>query len=240
MKKLLYLPILFLAQASWGTWAFVQSKSCTAYTSSVNCAFDTVMGSGNLLVAFCGAGAGSGSITINDNNSGSYTTVGSQLVSWNTNNQALLSYAPNHASGATTVTCGRTGASQVQVSIHEYSGIAASSPMDVYSSSITMTNAANPNSSPMTTTGANRLVFNGALFQGGTASSHSGTVRENYANAYYVSTQDTNKAAAGSIESTMNATAGDFVSIQAAFCETGGCSAESGPTTGTGRIMFIR
>lgn len=220
MRKYLIL-CLFLAQPSWALFGFVQSKTCSAFAATVNCAYTTNPLAHDLLISACSAGGVAAATTLSDNNTNTYANTG-DVVEGNAGNNVLhnnIYYVIDSHVGATTVTCASVGASFVTVAIHEYSGLSTTAPFDVTSSSAPVALLATFGSTAATTTTSNELMFGVLFANNGTLSSQNGTLRENNLNNILTITEEATVASPGVYASsvTLTAAANPGVMMQAAF-----------------------
>jgi hypothetical protein len=143
--------------------AFVQSRSLQANASvSVALAYTSNVTAGSLLViggSNFGRTFDAGSCT--DSRSQTYTRDVTEAVDTGFGNIVVGVYStPNAAAGATTVTLTATGTTDdITIAIHEYSGMATSSPADQSSATGTGTSATHASGTTGTTTQADELVF---------------------------------------------------------------------------------
>lgn len=149
------------------------SKDAGAVTSTT-LAFASSVTSGSLLLASGRAATGTVTVTCSDNvNAGNYAADGSETG----NSQTLfLQSMPNAGAGATTVTCALGSAQTLRLIIQEFSGVAASSPLDGTPVGADSGGASNtsPSSGNLTTANASDLLVgiiicgngNGALTAG--------------------------------------------------------------------------
>lgn len=170
-------------------------------------AFASPVKGGNLIVAAVSWDTSvSTTVTCSDNQNNTYTTATN--ANDTTNQQALaICYAPNAAGGATTVTA-TFGAAVVsrRISIHEYSGVATTSPTDGSRTNIATSTTATDNVTSLTatTTVAGDLIF-GAVEESdtGSATISAGTgFTQRTLIAGEFATQDRIQGAAGAIAST--------------------------------------
>lgn len=158
------------ATSSQATPTHVQTATSIFFTSgatSTTASFASANTAGNLIVAAATWDeTNSQNITCSDTKGNSYTTV---LVKRDVSGTQDLGicYAANIASGSGNVVSVSYGASTVarKISIHEYSGVATSSPVDVFTSTIGTgaTGANGYTSTAATTTQDGDLIF-GAMF----------------------------------------------------------------------------
>jgi hypothetical protein len=118
---------------STGTPAYVQGATATSNTanSATVLAFGSNVTAGNLLVIAV-AWQGNSAVSATDSRGNAYSVATSAFDATNGQSLAIL-YAANVATGPTTVTTTYGGASPTvqRLEIHEYSGIATASPLDV-------------------------------------------------------------------------------------------------------------
>jgi hypothetical protein len=199
--------------------------------TTITQAFTSNVTGGNLIVAAISWDTvASTAVTCSDNQGNTYTTVTNTNDA--TSTQALaVCYAPNAAGGATTVTA-TFGAASVtrRISVHEYSGVATTSPVDVSRTNTAngTTAANNITSTAGTTTVANDLIF-GAVMENGTGNATI-TPGTGFTNRRIVNnelaTQDLAQASAGSIASTWTfSTAQRYTAHMVAFKATGAATA---------------
>jgi type II secretory pathway pseudopilin PulG len=149
-------------------------------------------------------------VTCSDSQGNTYTTATNNNDT--TNTQALaICYAPNAAGGATTVTA-TFGASSttLRLAVHEYRGVAATSPVDVSSMNVANGTTATDNitSNAATTTVGGDLIF-GAVMEtaASTTTINAGTgFTRRQITQNELATQDRIQAAAGSVASTQTFT----------------------------------
>jgi glucose/arabinose dehydrogenase/PKD repeat protein len=140
---------------------FVQATSNEISAGTMSAAtFPQVNTTGNLIVAFAIWNNG-GTATVTDSNGNAYAAATARTT-WGSGWSAQTFYAKNITGGANTVTAtfGTSITSFGIVYIHEYSGLDATSPVDV-TASATGTTAA-MSSGPATTTNASDLLFGAA------------------------------------------------------------------------------
>jgi hypothetical protein len=197
--------------AAAGGPAHVQSRNTANSASSTTIAqtFNSAVTGGNLIVvAVSWDSSSTASVTCSDNVGNTYSSA---LVANDTiNTQALgICYAANSVGGtAITVTATFAVASTTRyIAIHEYSGVAVTSPADGSSSGVAVGSTApdNVTSGSATTTVSGDLIF-GAVVEtaAGSTTISPGTnftQRQNVISE--VATQDRIQASAGSVASTM-------------------------------------
>ena len=144
--------------ASAAPAAFVQGRN-TQVTSGTKAslAFSKANTAGNLIVAYV-VWDNPGAVTVSDTRGNSYTAATARQ-SWGNNWSAQVFYASGISAGSNTVTA--TFATSIKsfgiVYLHEYSGLAAVSPVDVSASA--SGSSASMSSGAVTTTQANDLLF---------------------------------------------------------------------------------
>jgi len=212
---------------SSGTVQLVQSAAhdngaaslatCTASFGSANTA-------GNLIVVAVeiGATATDRQAVITDTQGNTYVPAMSQ-VTWRTvggGSSAQIFYAANVKGGANTVTMTLSGGATAwnQIEIHEYSGLATSSPLDVTASAFgtTGTSPFTVSSGSAVTTSSGELIFGYGNGIGANLTQGSGfTVRQTTAGT----SEDMVQTAAGSISATEVAHVGGtaYVMLMATF-----------------------
>jgi type II secretory pathway pseudopilin PulG len=215
---------LELASAGGGiTHVQTAASNNTASSTTIAQAFSSAVKGGSLIVAAISWDTvSSTAVTCSDNQNNTYTTATN--ANDTTNTQALaICYAPNAAGGSTTVTA-TFGAASVtrRIIVHEYSGIATTSPVDISRTNIANGTTAvdNVTSTAGTTTTAGDLIF-GAVMEddSGSATITAGTnFTQRNITATELATQDRIQAAAGSIASTQTfGTARRYLAHMVAF-----------------------
>lgn len=206
-----------------GSAAYVQSKSCSSSATSNACAFNSNITAGNMIIVGCIVRVGTDTMGISDSKGNVYSAVGTSISGNSPVTRTNVFYAKNVVAGATTVTCTDTSglATWVQQSIHEYSGIDTSSPLDVTSSSAPVATASTTTivTGNATTTAVNDLMFAFASQINSAVLNQNGTLRENYVNNVYMTSQDAIIASASVYQSSWTIASGptSFMAIQAAF-----------------------
>jgi hypothetical protein len=122
-----------------GTPAYVQGVTATSNSASstIARAFGSAVSAGNLVIVAV-AWEGNSAVSVSDSRGNVYAAATSAYDAVNGQSLAIL-YAANAAAGATTVTANFGGTAKVKrLALHEYSGMASTSPLDV-----TATNIAN-------------------------------------------------------------------------------------------------
>lgn len=236
MRKFLFIGIPLIAAASYaatfriyqnagtsGAFAYLQSKSCNANTTSVTCTFTTSPSAGNTIIVGCMAATTGDALSVTDTAGNTYTAVGSSILT-TTNVRMNVFYAKNIIAGAPlAIDCTDNGslATWVQAAVHEYNGLDTEAPFEVTSSS-----APNPAVSTTTvvtgyatTSTAGDLMFAFAGRLPGTVLAQNGTLRENYSSNAFMTSQDTVVSAAGTVyQSSWTTTSGSgWGAIQAGF-----------------------
>lgn len=205
-----------------GGIAFVQSASGHVNLgSTVVKAFPSNNAAGNCLVVavlwseiFTGAGS---SIAVTDTQGNTYTLVNTSAEQ--NNYFASIFIAPNCLAGANTVTVTFTGFTSsnqgMAVAIHEYSGIATASPLDVFTfTQIGLTSVSSLTAAITTSVGPDLLFVFGATNTSSTVpftDTLAATVRESHSNSgtvgnsnsSYLTTFDISEAAAGTFSETV-------------------------------------
>jgi hypothetical protein len=201
------------------TYTNIQHTSGGAYTFTDSLAFGGNVTAHSLLVVGCVANSmTANTLNVSDNNSNVYSTATIVNDSISARRTGVW-YVLNANAGATTITCVDTShvAGVIQQSIHEY-GSNGAGIFDVATSSTPVGATANPAATPLTTTAANEFVF-AFTSDNGSATGQSGTLRENYVNNTWQSSEDTIVASPGSYTSTFTSVVGGspWTMIQAAF-----------------------
>ena len=150
--------VVIAPQADAAGPAFVQGGA-TQVTSgtTASLAFNHANTAGDLIVVYL-LWDNLGNVKLSDSRGNTYTAATARTT-WGTNWSAQVFYAPNVLGGSNTVTAtfGTAIKSFGLVYPHEYSGLAAASPVDVSASSVGT--SASMSSGAATTTQANDLLF---------------------------------------------------------------------------------
>jgi len=187
--------------------AYVQGASITndAGATTIARAFTTSVAAGNLIVAAVSWGS-SATLSCTDSQANVYAVATTQHDS--VNNQSLgICYAANAKAGTTTVTATfSSSASYRRLLIHEYSGIAQASPVDVVAKNLANgTTSANAITSTavMTTTNGD-LIFGAVMDDDGVTGITAGTgfTQRQSVNNKDLASEDLVQALAGSIAAT--------------------------------------
>lgn len=208
-----------------GSALYVQSHSCSAAGTFANCASTMTVTQGSVLVVDCVMGGASDTFNVSDDKSNSYTAILSPSIVSNAGGIVNGFYAKNVPAGVTTVTCRDTSltASWVQVIIHEYSGLDPGLPFDIASSSAPLDITPSTTTivtGNITTTANNELVHAFAARINSTVLNQNGTLRENYVDNVYMTSQDKVVASAGTVyQSSWTIASGQvsFAAYQASF-----------------------
>ena len=139
--------------------AQVQTPSIkdTASSNSDTLAYGVNVTAGSLLIVAARKGGADETFTVSDNVNGAWTIAVVQFQA--SQGKQLIAFFRNAAAGATTVTVSYTTATTLRWSIHEYSGVATSSPLDQTNSKSDATNQSASSGYAITTTVANELIF---------------------------------------------------------------------------------
>jgi hypothetical protein len=185
-------------------------------------AFTTANTAGNLIVAAVSWDS-TATLTCSDSQGNAYVVVTTQYdATWD---QSLaVCYAVNIKAGANTVTASfGSSVTTRRLAVHEYSGIALTSPVDVSAKRVgTGTTTVNGVSSPAaTTTASGDLIFGAVMdVSGSTTSITAGTgfTQRQSLNNKDFATEDTVQAAAGSIAATQTFGASHrYIALMVAF-----------------------
>jgi len=212
-----------IAQATTQTAPPVAYLQGAATTDTTTATFPGNNTAGNTIIAAISWG-NNAAPTCSDSQGNTYTIVTNTYDS--TNNQSLgVCYASNIKTGANTFTLNVGGASSTRILIHEYSGIASSSPVDVTKTNIAnaTTTANNVTSTAATTTQNNDLIFGAVMDDTGTTSITAGTnfTQRHSVNNKDLASQDFLQSTTGSIASTQTfGTAHRYLSHMVAFKTT--------------------
>lgn len=142
--------------AAFGQIAFVQSARVDG-TGTQNVAFSSNNAAGNLIVVAIMIGNTTSDPTVSDTRGNTYTEDRRQTQTTD-GHRAFVFSAPNSVAGANTVTVTITGTPTNRVMIHEYRGLATSSPRDQVNSG-EADSSSTSDSGNVTTTVANELLF---------------------------------------------------------------------------------
>ena len=193
--------------ASTGAISYIQGANSTSDggATSISQTFATANSSGDLIVAAVSWG-NNGSITCSDSLGNTYAVATTQYDS--VNHQALaICYATNVKAGSNTVQASfSTSAPYRRLAIHEYSGVATVSSVDVTATNVANgTTAANAITSGSGATSANGdLIFAAVMDDTGITSIAAGTgfIQRQSVNNKALVTEDLVQAAAGPIAAT--------------------------------------
>jgi hypothetical protein len=226
------LAFFCFAPQSFAAIAFVQSTSTQLSVpnsaTSATISFASSVTVGDLLVALVRWTSTSQVVTtttVSDSKGNVYLPATTVMIDTgeNPNDYSQVWYAPNSIAGATAVTATfGSGTLLSSLAIHEYSGIAATSPLDTTSTFINSTpNATTTFTSGVTTTNfPNELLFGGFTtgVAHGSNAGNSYTKREVPATSLYYLTEDRIVSATGTYAATgtINA-ADDFAAFMVAF-----------------------
>ena len=150
--------IVSLSQANAASTAFVQGGDTQVGSgTTASLAFSSANTSGNLIVVYV-VWDNPGTVTVSDTRGNIYTAATARQT-WGSNWSAQAFYASNILGGSNTVkaTFGTAIKSFGIVYLHEYSGLATASPVDVSASAAGT--SASMSSGAVTTTQANDLLF---------------------------------------------------------------------------------
>jgi subtilisin family serine protease/membrane protein YqaA with SNARE-associated domain len=203
-----------------GTIAFVQSNGSTsgsANASSISAAFKSANKAGNLLVAYVGSYSGAVTGYSITDTAGNIWTAAAPIYGMAQGEEPIqIFYAANCKGGGNTVTAHATGDSPQYfiLAIHEYSGIATSSPLDQTAAAFGYSGSS-LSVRPFTTTSSNELIFV-AAWAGAVTSAGSGYQLRQTANLSGMGTEDSIANNAGTYTATMNTT-GSWDSMVATF-----------------------
>ena len=218
--------------------AFVQSASA-ADTNAVT--FGSAVTAGNLIVGVMSFPTSAGPVTsVTDTLGNTYSLL--TEVSDAGNDQSLQGfYSANIAGGTPTITVNGPGAGGARsVIVHEVSGLATSTPLDVQAGAVRITPGAGADaltSGAVTTTTNGQYIFAAAVvtsaFADGTAEYTAGTgyterVELQVGGQLGITTEDQVQTSAGSINGTFTADSGaaqTYVAIIATFKAAGGATA---------------
>lgn len=153
------------------TPALVQGTNATAgIVSSVAATYSNSNASGNLLIAVVTWDNQALTASVADATNGAWTAIGSP-VNWSTARREQAFFFPNcaaHASTLVTATFSGTTTSLARIAIFEFSGVMATSPLDVIpTNGGTSGTSTTPDSGSATTTNSNDLIFGAALNDAG-------------------------------------------------------------------------
>lgn len=207
-----------------GSATYVQSNSCSQPGVTETCAYDTPVALGHLLIVGCVLGGNSDTLEVSDDNGNIYTPVGTSVNS-NAGGMGNLFFSKNSSAGATTVTCTDTSAtaSWVQVMVHEYAGLDLGIPNGVSSSSAPISITPSTTTivaGSVTTQSINEMVFAFVFRTNSAPLATNGTLREDFVDNVYMSSQDKIVASPGTVyQSTWTIASGQvsFAAIQATF-----------------------
>lgn len=152
------LSVVSSSRAYAATAAFVQGRNAQVTSgTTASLAFSKANTAGNLIVVYV-VWDNPGTVTVSDTRGDTYTAATSRQA-WGSNWSAQVFYASNIAGGTNTVkaTFGTAITSFGIEYLHEYSGLAAASPVDVSASAVGTSAAMS--SGARTTTQANDLLF---------------------------------------------------------------------------------
>lgn len=159
MKRFLLLALL-CGLPSWGAIAFVQSKSAEAGTvASATLTFTSSNTPGSLLIAVARIGNFNESPVISDPTNGTWPTADVFINdSVNSRSNYIFSFPNNAASSALTVTITINNAQTIRWAIYEFTGLAATTPLDK-TASAQDTSTTPDSGATATTSQANELFF---------------------------------------------------------------------------------
>lgn len=114
----------------------------------------------SLIVAACSWDNNAATCVVSDNNSGSWSPLGSVLTGAGglAAYRLQLFYAAGHAAGGTNFTASLSAGGNVALAVHEFSGIATSSPLDA-GPTYQNVSSASPTNTALTTVTADSLLF---------------------------------------------------------------------------------
>lgn len=141
--------------------AYVQSRSTVAGASPRSLAFSSAVTPGSLLVAAVFWNSATETCTFSDSVNGAWTSSGGpqvgleSLLAW----RIQMFYFPNTAAGTPNCTATTSGGSNVLFAIHEYSGIATTSPVDTATVYNQYQNDTTWTTDPITNVTADALLF---------------------------------------------------------------------------------
>jgi hypothetical protein len=156
MRRLLFMFLFVIVLSCLGVprargYTLVQKNSNTGGTS-IAVSFPNATTAGNLIIVSA-AWLNGGTASVSDGHNPYVTAAGPPASGM----MSQIWYAANIASGATTVTVTFSGSFNNLVNIFEYSGLAATSPLDATSSNTGTSSSLDSGSA--TTTQANELIF---------------------------------------------------------------------------------
>lgn len=209
--------------------AYIQSRATdNDSTTHLSLAFNNPVTPGSLLVVAIRTSNGSATVTITTPNDTWAENRKASGLGW----AISVHSAPNAAGGPTTVTATMSGSPDaVRMSIHEYSGVATTSP--VHGSAGASATSSHANSGPVTTTINNCLLFSA----GGTDTDRLGfvagsgyTLREIAGEKIASEDSGTNPVPAGTYYGTMNLNSDTWAAILVAYKPAMVISAPTAPT----------
>ena len=168
IRKLLSLGLMLclFPVKSHGVIAYVQSTGGNTTATSVDVSFVDTVTSGNLIVVAARIGTDQ-TCTVSDSAGNTYTQQIDQKFTPVTDDHLYIFYAANVTGGSLTITIDPSGTPSIRWTIHEYSGIATSSPVDQSTSlrdDLGLGTAVD--SGNITTTQADELLFGAASVSG--------------------------------------------------------------------------
>jgi len=171
MKKLILL-FIFACGLLNAAIAYVQGKSCNADATPVTCAFDSAPTGGNLIVVAIRFLEATGTVSsVTDSQSNSYSFVVTSGAAYG--NITLIYYAKNITGGANTVSVAWADSWRTVVSIHEYSGIDTTAPLDKSAGAVGSSPTV-ASSGAQTTTQNDELIFGACSSHGASLSGFQG------------------------------------------------------------------
>lgn len=140
--------------------AYVQSDAGDFSPTPISFSLGSAVTASSLIVAACSWDNNATTCSVSDDNSGAWTPLGSV----HTGTGALAAYrlqlfcAPGHAAGVTNFTASLGAAGNVAMALHEFSGVATSSPVDA-GPTYENVSSASPTNTALTTVTADTVIF---------------------------------------------------------------------------------
>lgn len=212
-------------------WAFVQGRGATGSGTSPSQSFLSNVTAGNLIiVCFHWDTTARSMSSVTDSLGNTYTAVRAETSLVGLGDSQMF-YAKNIAGGACTVTGTLSGTSVWYCSVHEYSGVDTTAPLDVETAA---TGSGGSPSSGATgaTAAANSLGF-GFCFASGTASAGAGFTARVTTNGDMTEDKDTGGAGSTFTATFTQTGTGNFAAHAAVFKPAGGGGAPAPRHLGT-------
>lgn len=219
MRVFTVLLALLISGQAEAAIAYVQSKWCQEYSgTSVNCAFDSSVTSGNLIVAIVKLFNPSSVVySVSDSQGNTYTLARQHGPGWY--NFLAITYAKNVTGGSDTVTvnCNGSGSAVCAVGILEYSGIDTASPLDQVNSKSCPDSDPYIGSGSVTTTSNDELIVGAAMSPNSLTPSDGSTQRVSAGGYNNVSFTDRIVSSTGSYEAKWQANGQVAIALIATF-----------------------